>query len=518
MRLAFLLCLLAPAAVAQLAATPRLTVRQFHFTGHTAFTTTELAAVVAPFTGREITRTELEEARRAITLHYVHAGYVNSGAVIPDQPVIDTITIRIIEGTLTDLTISSNRWLRTGYLRDRIRPGTPLNVHRLRDQLHILRANPNVVQLNAELQPGNQPGESHLNLLVRDRHPFRIGLQLDNERSPSVGAYQLLARLADLNLTGHSDPLELTYGILSGGREGWDADPADNLEASYQFPVTARDTTVRLFGERHNYAIIEEPFDTLDITSESYRLGGELRHPLYRTANRELALSVSFERSHSETELLGVPFPVTPGSINGEINLYILRLAQEWTDRGAHHVLALRSTISLGLDLGDATDDGTDRDAQFVSWLGQAQYVRRLFGTPTLLVLRADAQWTGDRLLAPEQFSLGGSQRGRGYRQDQLLRDRGLFTSAEIRLPLLARATGEPMLHAGPFVDFGAGWGAKTSPRPRTIGSAGAGLIFSPERRLSAQLYWGCAFRDFPTNEQDAQDWGLHFRVTAELF
>ncbi len=515
-----LLCLLLTPApsFAQLATTPHVTVREFRFEGHTVFTSAQLAAVVAPFTGREITRSELEDARRAVTLHYVTAGYLNSGALIPDQPVTDTITIRIVEGRLTETTITSNHWLRTGYLRDRIQPGTPLNIHRLRDQLQILRVNPNVVQLNAELQPGNVPGESRLHLHVRDRQPFRVGLQVDNERPPSVGAYQVLARLADLNLTGHSDALEINYGIVSGGQGGWDADPGNNVEASYQIPITPHDTTVRLFGDRHNYAIIEEPFAALGIESESYRLGAQIRHPLYRTANRELAVSASVERRHSETELLGIPFPITPGSVNGEINLYVLRLAQEWTDRGAQHVFAVRSTINLGLDLGDATDDGTDRDAQFVSWLGQAQYVRRLFGTPTLLVLRTDLQWTEDRLLAPEQFSLGGSQRGRGYREDQLLRDRGVFASAEVRFPLLARRSGEPLLQIGPFVDFGAGWNRDISPRPRTIGSAGGGLIFTPERRLAAQLYWGYAFRDFDTNEEDAQDLGLHFRVSADLF
>ena len=253
---------------------------------------------------------------------------------------------------------------------------------------------------------------------VRDKQPFRVGLQVDNERPPSVGAYQVLANLADLNLTGHSDPLTVTYGIVNGGTGGWDATPGDNIEAGYQVPVTPLDTTVRFYGDRHNYAIIEEPFNALDITSDSYRVGVLVRQPLYRTANREFALSASFERRHSETELKGVPFPITPGSVNGEINLYVLRLAQEWSDRGAQHVLALRSTINIGLNIGDATDDGTDRDAQFVSWLGQAQYVRRLFGTPTLLVLRTDVQWTDDRLLSPEQFSLGGAQRGRGYREE----------------------------------------------------------------------------------------------------
>jgi len=88
----------------------------------------------------------------------------------------------------------------------------------------------------------------------------------------------------------------------------------------------------------------------------------------------------------------------------------VLRLSQEWLRRGPNHVLALRSTFNLGLDVWDATDNGVpgDPDAKFFSWLGQAQYVQRLFKTQNQVILRLSGQWASERLLALEQISVGG--------------------------------------------------------------------------------------------------------------
>jgi len=39
---------------------------------------------------------------------------------------------------------------------------------------------------------------------------------------PASGAEEISATAADLNLTGHSDPLDVTYGIANAGADdGW---------------------------------------------------------------------------------------------------------------------------------------------------------------------------------------------------------------------------------------------------------------------------------------------------------
>lgn len=131
----------------------RLFVRGYRFEGNHAFSDAELSRVMEPFTNRGLDSGEIEQARRAVTLHYIDRGYVNSGAVIPDQnPESGIITILIVEGVLSGIEIRGNKWLRDGYIAGRLRRWSdpPLNLKELQEGLQLLRQNPNVRQIKAE--------------------------------------------------------------------------------------------------------------------------------------------------------------------------------------------------------------------------------------------------------------------------------------------------------------------------------------------------------------------------------
>ncbi len=511
-----------PVKQSKLSSMPRLYVREFRFQGNKVFSSQQLAKVTEAYVGREITNLELEDARRAVTEYYVSRGYINSGAVLPDQdPQDGVVTMRITEGVISATDVTGNKWLRESYLKNRIErwAGLPLNVNDLKEGLQLLRQNPNVTQINAELRPGIVPGESVLDVHVRDERPFQLVLQVDNNRPPSVGSEEILLIGRDINLTGNADPLEVSYGIAEGGDPGYKFSDFNNVSASYRIPLTPHDTTLRIYGNKNDYAVIQEPFNPLNITSDSYRAGAILRQPIYQSATRELAVAVTFEHEYAKTFLLGAPSDISPGSTNGVTEISALRISQEWTDLSQDQVLALRSTFSVGLNAFDVTDTRTNRNAEFFTWLGQAQYVRRLFGTPNQLILRTDVQLTDQPLLSLEQFTLGGADSVRGYRENQIVADEGVFSSAELRLPLLFDKTGSPVVQLAPFFDFGAARNVDGhTPDPTTIFSAGVGLLISPNRRLNAQLYWGHRFHRVATSGNDPQDLGIYFKVSYEAF
>ncbi len=501
-----------------------LFVRGYRFEGNTAFTDAELAKVTAAFTNRALTSADIEQARRLVTLHYVNHGYVNSGAVIPDQnPENGIITLRIVEGVLSGIEVHGNKWLRDSFIKGRLRRWStaPLNLNELQEGLQLLRQNPNIRQINAELKPGTAPGQSLLDARVVDQQPFRFGIQIDNQRAPSIGAEEILLLASDLNLTGHSDPLELRYGIANSGTDGLEMSGADNMEGSYLLPFNRFGTTLGLRASRLNTAIVEETFTPLDITSVTRSYGVALRQPVFQTAQQEAGIAIGFDHRQNDTWLLDEPFNISPGAVDGEMVVSALRLSQDWIQRGQDSVLALRSTFSLGINAYDATDNRIegDPDSQFFSWLGQAQYVRRLFNTQNQLVLRLAGQWTDDALLAIEQFSVGGLETVRGYRENQLVRDRSIVSTVEFRLPVFFDKSGAGIVHLAPFFDFGGGWDIRGSPSPTTLYSTGLGLLVAPNKHVSAQLYWGHRLRDVETPpDKNAQDLGLHFKVTFQAF
>ncbi len=494
----------------------RVFVREIRVTGSTVFPASELAKVTAPYVNREITAEDLESVRIALTLLYVNRGYVNSGATIPDQAVTDgVITLRVIEGRLARIDVQGTRWFRPGFIRNRIAlgAGPPLNVHDLQQRLQLLQQDDRIERVNAELQPGERSGEGVLTVRIEERNPFRAWADFNNHQSPAIGAERLFVGAADRNVTGHGDTLSLAYGWSSGLRPG--------IDASYQVPVNARDTTVSLRYKKDDFRNVESDFEPLDIRSRSNDYEITVRHPLRKTVTDEIALSLTGERIDNRTFLLGEPFSFSPGAHDGKTVVTALRFAQEWIRRTPSQVVAVRSRFSAGLDLMGATMNSAPLpDGRFFSWLGQFQWARRLGVADIETLFRTDLQLAADPLLPAEQIPVGGRYSVRGYRENQLVKDNALIASFEPRLPLLRGRPAAGVLTLAPFVDFGTAWNTRTStPPPRTLASTGAGLLWSAlwkvpfELRPQLELYWGIPLRDVDTPGGDLQDHGIHFRM-----
>ena len=497
-------------------------VTAFRFEGNHVFSDEQLARIVAPYTERTISAEELEQARLAVTAHYVQGGYVNSGAVLDDQDLEGgVITFKIVEGTLDEIEVRGNRWLRTSFIKRRIahwaRP--PLQVGRLQEALLLLNEQPMIVKVNADLQPAGEPGKSRLVVNVKERFPFAAGLEFSNDRPASVGAEHLDLLASDRSLTGNGDALDLRLGLLNRSKSGAKSS-FDNFAVSYLLPLSSWDTTLKLAYQQNDYAIIEEPFSELGIDGRSNSFDVTLRQPLYHTLSSEFALSLTGSRRHSESFLGGKRFSLSPGAVDGATTVTVVRFGQEWLYRSQQQVIALRSSFHFGVDALDATKNGTARDGRFFAWLGQGQYVRRLDQRGTQVILRGDVQWTNDQLLSLEELSIGGIATVRGYRENQLVRDKGAIGSVELRVPLWLNGIGKPVLQLAGFYDIGAGWDVnEKTPDPKMLHSAGAGLIVTPNERINAEIYWAHRFTEIETSgRKDLQDYGLNFRVSVMAF
>jgi hemolysin activation/secretion protein len=499
----------------------RVFVREIRVIGSTVFSPAELAALTAPYVNRSLTAEDLEALRLALTRYYLTRGYVNSGAIIPDQTVADgVLTVQIIEGELTRIEVEGNRWFRARYLQDRLAlgAGPPLNIQALQERLQLLLQDARIQRLTTELRPGVRLGESVLDVRVEKRHPYKVWLEFNNYQSPTVGAERGLVTVADENLTGHGDILSVQYGRSSG---------VDlQLDASYTLPLTARDTTMLLEYRRNTFLVVEAPFQPLDVNSRSEIFGATLRQPFYRTLEQEFALALTGERLTNQTFLLGQPFSFSPGAHRGLSTDTAVRVAPEWVLRTPTQVLAARSRFSVGLDaLGATINPAPLPDGRFFAWLGQLQWARRLGLWDTELLWRTDLQLANDPLLPLEQIAVGGRYSVRGYRENQLVRDNGLLASLEARLPVIRERRWAEYVQVAPFVDFGRAWNTRLpTPDPKTLASVGLGLRWAApvpaplSVRPQFEIYWGLPLNRVKTPGGNLQDWGLHLRLVVALF
>ena len=495
-------------------------VKQFNFEGNTVLEASAVEAVLKDYRNRPITFADLLELETKLTRLYTENGYINSAVVIPSQNVSKgTVTINAIEGKVEEINVNVNGRLKEGYIRSRLKRGTtsPLNINELQEALQLLQLNPLVENLNAELSVGLSRDRWALDVDVNQGKAFDPVLFVNNYRTPSVGSFQRGLELNHNNVLGYADRFSFVYKNTDG---------SNDFDTSYTIPVNSLDGTV---GLRYRYVdsdIIEGDFDSLDIESETSEVELTLRQPLLIKANsestQEFALGLEFSRQSNSTTVGGEPFDLTSNPVSrdvgdvGETRISAIRFFQDWTKRTRKDVLAARSQISVGVDAFDATVLEGAPDGEFVSWRGQVQWLRQLTSSSNInLLVRSDIQLSSDDLVPLERFSLGGVESVRGYRQDALLSDSGIFTSAEVRIPFYRWNNAQSNLSAVPFIDIGTSWSNSDNINQDedTVASFGVGLQLNLDDSLRARIDYGIPLIDVEDTNNTLQENGLYLSL-----
>ncbi len=484
--------------------------------GNTVISNEEIAQITAPYTNKNVYLSDLEKLRDQLTLAYLNKGYINSGAVIPDQDIKNGIfTYQIIEGNLTDLEVQTDGRFRTNYFRKRLRRDSdgPLNILQLERRLQLLQLDDRVRRIEAQLRPTETRGGSRLSVNVKESKPYRFEMGISNHQVPTVGNVRGHFIFSHANLLGLGDRVSATLQKSEG---------FESIDASYGIPLNSYDTTFK-FHYRENWAeILEEPFNALNIESNSVTIGGTLTQPLYRSPNSSFSVFVTGEHKRTDSFIFGDPFSFAEGPDDGVSQIMAIRFGQDFVYRGRNQVFSARSTMSVGLDaLGATVNGGETPDGQYFSWLGQIQYARRFPWSNLQVVVRGDAQMTDSPMLGLEQFPVGGHASVRGYRENQLVDDNGSSGSIEIRMPVWRDIQRGSYIEFGVFSDAGYSWNNRDelSPGQDTLLSAGVGVRMGFNKRLQMEVYWGHQFREvIEASDRDTQDDGIHFSGTFIVF
>ncbi len=497
-------------------------VKQFQIEGNTVFEDTEIQALLKEYTNRTLSFADLLQIETIITKLYTDNGYINSGAVIPAQNIENgVVVVQVIEGRIDqqDIQVIVNGRLSEDYILARLKRGikTPLNITELQEALQLLQLDPLVENLNAELSVGANRDRWKLKVEVNQAPAFRPVIFVNNSRTPSVGSFQRGIEINHNNFAGEGDRASFVYKNTDG---------SNDFDTSYTIPFNSLNGTI---GLRYRYItsdIVESPFDTLDIESKTDEYELSIRQPIIVTATsdstQELAVGVELSRQANRTTVDDRPFELSAGSdSNGETTITALRFFQDWTRRSRQEVWALRSQFSVGLDAFDATINDDEPDSRFFAWRGQAQWLRRLDDEANInLLLRSDIQLSTTELVPLEQFSVGGIQSVRGYRQDALLGDNGILFSAEVRIPVHRWDNGENSISVIPFADFGTVWSENESPNQDedTLVSVGVGLQMTLSDRLRARLDWGIPLTEVEDRDNTLQENGVYFSIEYSPF
>jgi hemolysin activation/secretion protein len=491
----------------------RVEVEAIRITGNTVIDSAELDRIAAAYVGRPLGYADLHALRDELTLAYVNAGYITSGAVIPEQDFEDgVLKVQIVEGRLSHIEIENQGRLRNSYFASRLERHADevVDVAALQRRLRILQQDPRVKSIHAYLRPDEGRGFASLLVRVEEAVPWFAELEGSNYSSPALGEARGLMQVGNRNVTTFGDTLQAEYQVSWGLKD---------VRARWELPLNRWDTAFEAYTRLTWSEIVEDPLDTFDIENDTKTFGFGLVQPVYRTENHRAQLFVHGERRRSESTLEGEGFSFVPGPHDGVATVLVLRPGLEWVWRTANQVLATRSQFSIGLDgLGSTINPGDIPDSRFFAWLGQLQYAQRLPGLlDSQIVARADVQLSDRPLFSIEQFAIGGHATVRGYRENLLVHDNGVVASLELRVPLPIPSIGEwdQRIELAPFIDYGKSWNTDRGEiGPTELISIGIGTRMAFARALSFEVYYGYDLKDIPRVGDGLQDRGVQLALT----
>lgn len=494
-------------------------VKRIDIVGGSILTSGEIDTLVSPLQNKSVTLSQLQEVADKITQIYQDRNYITSRAVLAPQDIKNgVVTIQVREGALERVDIKRSGdvagRLNDGYIRDRIlQAGSiPLNFTYLEDALQLLRSDPLIGDIRANLTTGSQANQSVLQITLTEAKSLSIRPFFDTHGNTSTGIYRVGVNLQELNTTGIGDSLLVGY-TRSGS--------ADVYQLNYQYPLNPQAGTLSFNFSAGQNPITEKPFDTLNILTDSqtYELG--YRQPLLRSPREEFALggSIAFENSSSYFGNRSFNFQNFKFD-DGRSQSRVLRFSQDYLNRDPNGAWTLRSTFNLGLNVLGATirNDGSP-DGRFFYWIGQVLRVQRLSNDKdTLAFFRLNMQFSGDQLLSLNRFSVGGPQSIRGYRQNQLAGDSGLQTSVELQFPVVRDEEGTSIIKLLPFVEAGTIWNSSgINLTTQSLFGLGLGATYQPIRNLVLRLDYGIPLVNVSNSGNNLQDSGLYFSVNANF-
>lgn len=414
----------APAPGVTLQGAQKVLVRRFVLQGVSAFAPAALQQVLAPYSGRELTFTELQQACNDVTSYYRARGYFVASAVLPAQEIgSGEVTIQVLEGrvsavrTVPDASVRLRPAVARRYLDALVPAGQPVQEERLERALLLTQDLPGM-GARAELSKGPALGESDLSVQLSEGPLASGSLILDNASNRYTGATRLSGNLALNDLGGYGGQLSLLAASAGDGFR--------YARAGYVSALGASGLKAGAAYSRLRYKLGEE-FEALDAHGTASVAQLIATYPLLRTRSTNLQLRAGYDDKRYEN--------FASGAVTSDKHVKLLPLALSFSRQQEHAAIQASLELSLGhLDLGGRS---AGRFAHLAYQLGRFQRLAGDFG----LLLNASGQFASHNLESGEKISLGGPGRVRAYPAGEASGDEGHVLTAELHYQLPAWRT-----------------------------------------------------------------------------
>lgn len=404
-------------------------VLEYVIEGNSRLSSLEVERAVYPFLGPRKTVEDVEKARGALEKAYQQSGYLTVLVDIPEQKVTDgVVTLRVVEGTLSKVRVTGNRYYSAGRILDRtteLREGGVPDFNRMQDELGSL-ARVQDRKIVPVLRPGQVPGTVEAELKVQDRLPLHGSLELNNRQTPNTDELRLVTTLRYDNLWQREHSASVTFITAPQA-----TDSLRVFSGSYVVPVGYRGDALAIYTVVSDSAVnvlaTTNVIGKGSITGARYIIALPQKGSLYHTLSLGVD-SKDFKESQRvgsdsfETPISYVPFSAEYRATvtgptrthNGSIGLYT----------------APRGVFGNNEEEFARRRFGARPNYMYVrgDWLTEQRLASR-----TTLRGKVGGQLADQPLITTEQYAAGGAETVRGYLEVERLGDQGVVGSVELR-------------------------------------------------------------------------------------
>ena len=442
-----------------------------------------------------ITLQDLLNIVESITNYYRSHGYISSQAVlIPQRTKNGVVTIKIIEGAIANVNITGCPGKAEPLIRAyacKIRQQQPLNIAQMEKYLLLANEIPST-QVQGVITPTkNEPGASDITMVTN--HRLMNGyLSYDDYGTRYIGPQQVTGNLGFNSLLLPGDSAQFTLAKTARGRELTFGD------AHYGLALNAEGDRFLVGGtvtKTHPEFILTA--SDIDGLNKNYYTAFTL--PAIRENNQNLTYYLGL--NYNWTRVTSFDTKLYRDSLTSLGLGLLYNLSDKWNGSNS-----IYGDIRQGLPLLGYTTNSSRASAQTSRPGGKAIYTKLEFNVNRLQLLKhhfslfglLKGQYSFEPLLTAEQYAYGGSLLGRGYDVAELLGDKGLGGSIELRYDwgLSVRFLSAVQFYG--FYEVGKVWNDFTTstlpvntslPLSISAASTGGGIRFFFTKNLSGNLW-----------------------------
>ena len=424
--------------------------------------------------------------------------------------------LKVIEGKVGNVFVEGNKYFSPQIYQDAIlrQKDRVFRYQDLEQSLYFLNQKPDR-KVKAYLIAGSEPATSDIILKVEEKNPVHVYYDFSNRGSKLTHYERHGANFEHYNITGHDDTLHVGF---TGAAEG----AIKAYSFSYSVPIDSKGTTFDLDGSFVQSMLIG-PLKPLEVKGNSVYLYPKISYPFIKTPVVNLEGNFGFEFKNSISRIDDIQTSAD------RMRTVIVGPALSVQDPSGRTLISGDAHFGIpdilsGLAAVDTSSTKVNTGGEFLYYTGSVARIQRL-PEGLLLVLRANGQWTRDKLASSEQYRAGGAYTVRGYGEGDSSGDYGCNITTELVSPVpfipdrwqipAVKKKVKDAVRMVVFVDGGRTFFRErvdnTDVKDRSLLGAGFGIRVDLDKTLSLQVDLGYPLGD-PSSDNKHMQLHISFR------